>query len=160
MNILEIGPGVAFIPAYIIQDKLNCRYMGVDPQKEVQIKNKKLYENYKNINFLNKKITTNDIDNNYNMIVHCHPWLHSNWEHIYNHIAKNIKPKYFIIQTYGNLNNSPNQVAKIYMGAINIFLRYGYKKDLQIFDLNINKLFYNNNWWCPTNQTIIVMKYA
>ena len=45
------------------------------------------------------------------------------------------------------------------MGAINIFLRYGYKKELQIYDLNINKIYYNNKWWCPTNQTVIVMKY-
>ena len=159
MNILELGPGVAFIPAYIIQDNLNCRYMGIDPQKEVHNKNIELYKKYKNIKFLNDKVTTEHLDNNYNMILHFHPWIHSGWESIYNNIAKNIKPKYFVIQTYGNVNNSPNQVRKIYMGAINIFLRYGYKKELQIYDLNINNIYYNNKWWCPTNQTVIVMKY-
>ena len=159
IKILEIGPGVAFIPAYIIQDKLNCLYTGIDPQKEVHNKNIELYGKYNNINFKNKKLTIDDLDNNYDIILHCHPLIDRNLFNIYTNIAQKIKPKYFVIQTHGTINNSPNQVNKIYMTAIDIFIKAGYEKEFQIYDLNINKIYYNNNWWSPTNQTIIIMKY-
>ncbi len=51
--------------------------------------------------------------------------------------TKTIKPKYFIIQTYRNIN-SPNQVRQIYLKAIDIFINAGYEKIFQIY--------YNNKW--------------
>ena len=59
-NILEIGCGIAFIPAYIIQDKQNISYTGVDPQLEVHKKNLEIYGKYNNIQFINKGIS-NDL---------------------------------------------------------------------------------------------------
>lgn len=49
-------PGCWFIHAYIIQEKLNISYTGIEPQLEVHTKNFEVYDNYNNIHFINKKL--------------------------------------------------------------------------------------------------------
>ena len=73
-------------------------------------------------------------------------------------IAENVKPTYFVIQTYGNVSTSPRSVNTIIPRVIDIFTNNGYKKCFQIYDLDINKLYFNNTWGSPTNQTIIILQ--
>ena len=73
-------------------------------------------------------------------------------------IAEIVKPTYFVIQTYGNVSTSPRTVNTIIPRVIDIFTNNGYKKCFQIYDLDINKLYFNNTWWSPTNQTIIILQ--
>tara|TARA_B100000401_G_scaffold438244_1_gene386047 strand:- start:2164 stop:2985 length:822 start_codon:yes stop_codon:yes gene_type:complete len=159
-HIFEIGCGVAFIPAYILNENINIKYTGIDPQKEVYKENLKLYSNYKNIDFINDFIHNKYINSKYDLILHCHPWIKiPNLYDIYENIAYNIKPKYFVLQTYGNKDNNNTQVKNIYINLIHIFLKGNYEKVFQIYDLNINNIFFNNKWFLPTNQTIIIFKY-
>tara|TARA_B100000886_G_C20377624_1_gene472481 strand:- start:189 stop:590 length:402 start_codon:yes stop_codon:yes gene_type:complete len=127
--------------------------------------------NYDNMNFINKGIEMSHLETYYDMVIHCHPWngipdLYKKYEFI----ANKMKPKYFILQTYGKKDDKHpvekhliNLQYGIYERTIEIFKLHNYSKCLQIDNLDINKLYFENkapnyfikNIW---NQTIIAMK--
>ena len=164
-SILEIGCGISFVAAYVLENNPDVKYIGIDPQKEVHAMNTKLYRS-KNLEFVNAAITRDYVkelsamNHRVDFVLHCHPWpqIPGLWD-IYTEFAMSVRPKYFMIQTYGDGVELGGDQHVVYNRAIDIFEKHGYRRAFQTFNLDINSPFYNNTWTCfPYSLTIVVME--